>query len=75
MDSPAYDYSVHPDIYIAERERLEKLYKDGKLEIVARREVTEVKLYSDYLVESVATNARLCLKYGASSKTMPPYYK
>ena len=74
MSSPAYDYNTNPDTYILERDRLEQLYKDGKLEIVARRDVTVVKSYADYLLESKASNARIRAKYGAKPGAMPPMH-
>ena len=61
-----------PRSHYNERERLELLAIQGKLDIIARRNLKPCKTYTDYKNESVATNARLLAKYGASPGTKIP---
>jgi hypothetical protein len=57
---------------LVERARLEYLAIEGKLEITARRDLTESKTYSQYVIDSKASNSRIFNKHGASHNAHPP---
>ena len=55
-----------------ERDRLETMFLNGELEIVARRKLKDVKTYEEYKAEAKLTNARINAKYAAKPGAHPP---